>query len=244
MTKRKILTKIIVVAVLAVTALLLVACRPKVPNDEAVNKHNVATSHFFVLSATDKKLYRCDFNEYGRPLGMICVDWYTLQPACYFGSERDSIYEYDENGRMIGHTYFGAKMELEFDERGYPTQGVGFASLGATYKITYECDEQGRIRKETVVRSNGTVVWEYDEQGRLVREDEDTVYAYDADQITITLTYDSKPAEVVLTLNEAGDIGKFEMSVDYTKPKREWYDWTYDDWGLCTVSEGTTYDRF
>ena len=244
MTKRKILTKIVFLMLLLMTALLLVACRPNTPGDKLVNKHNVATSHTYVLSVKDKRLYRCDYNEYGRLLGMIAVDWYTLQPGCYFGNEKDSIYEYDENGRMIGHTYFGAKMELEFDERGYPTQGVGFASLGATYKITYECDEQGRIRKETVVRSNGTVVWEYDEQGRLVREGEDVSYAYDGNQITLTLTYDRTPAEIVLTLSEAGDISKFDMTVDYAKPKREWYEWTYDESGRCVSSEGTTFDRF
>lgn len=244
MTKRKILTKIFIAAALAVTALLLVACRPKAPSGEVVNKHNVAASHFYVLSAADEKLYRCDFNEYGRPLGMTCVDWYTLRPERYFGSERDSIYEYDENGRIIGHTYFGAKMMLEFDERGYPVKGVGYANNGIRYEIGYECDDLGRIRKETATRSNGTVVWEYDEQGRLIREGEDVAYTYDAGQITMTLTYDRTPAEVVLMLNETGDICKFDMTVDYRKPKREWYEWTYDENGRCTASDGTTFDRF
>ena len=244
MTKRKILTKFIIAAVLAVTALLLVACRPTVPDPEPINKHNVPASHFYVLSVTDKRLYRCDFNEFGRPLGMIAVDWYTLQPTRYFGSDRDSIYEYDENGRLIGHTYFGAKMELEFDERGYPVRSFGYADLGASYKITYECDDAGRIRRETVVRTNGMVIWEYDEQGRLVREGEDVAYTYDADQITLSLTYDRTPTEVVLTLNETGDISKFDMTVDYRKPKREWYEWTYDENGRCVSSEGTTLDRF
>ena len=66
MKKRKILTKIVFLMLL-MTALLLVACRPNTPGDKLVNKHNVATSHTYVLSVKDKRLYRCDYNEYGRP---------------------------------------------------------------------------------------------------------------------------------------------------------------------------------
>lgn len=135
------------------------------------------------------------------------------------GEEKRTTYtfEYDENGNMLSKTTYWnpafertpSTMRYEFDERGNLTRLYD----GATEKLAYVYDEEGRVLTEIKSTTGGKVYerndYTYDDAGRVLTQ---TVLLYGND-FKIVNTYDSQGNHI---RRERFDDGKLTSSTDYT----------------------------
>ena len=124
MKKIRILSLLLCLVLLVLHVCMLSACqKPK------AHTNNEAASYFYGYSLYNRCLVRYDFNAAGQPLAAVFVDWYTLQPLEILSKPTyDRRYEYDHEGRLVGHEVHGASLTLEFDEAGNPVRGIGFSN--------------------------------------------------------------------------------------------------------------------
>ena len=250
MKKIRFLLSLIALMMVVTLVLSLAACKrdgeklPEDPDEPPAHINNEVASYFYGYSLKHQQLFRYDFNAAGRPLGAVAVDWYTLQPCKNLqGSAYDRHYEYDHNGRLIGHEIGGAPLSIEYDEVGNPVRSVGFSRVGGIVTVEYTCGEQGDILSERVTQHAPTVaptasqitVYTYDEDGRLIGEN-DYAYTYDKDTILFDVWYDGSVRPATVALGENGEILSFQLSMKESFS----YDWTYDEDGRCISSRGRT----
>lgn len=222
--------------VLLLTALFLSACRKQPAPPDTTN--TVAyCEHGFSLE--QKAVLRYEYNEQGKLLNILVLDWNTLFPVMKPSTQNHDIsYRYDSTGKLISHTLHGAKMVLEYDENGNVSHGKGYRA-GQAYTVDYTCDENGTIRAITLTKgekpySTQTTTYEYNANGKLVKEGS-YQYTYEYNTITVDRGSNYKPTAYVVELNENWQIQKF-----YSKDNKltALYEWTYDDESKCISSQG------
>ena len=250
----------LIALLMAVTLLLsFAACKkndqefPEDPDEPPAHTNNEVASYFYGYSLKHQQLFRYDFNAAGRPLGAVAVDWYTLQPCKNLqGSAYDRHYEYDHNGRLIGHEIGGAPLSIEYDELGNPVRSVGFSRVGGIVTVEYTCGEQGDILSERVTQHAPTVaptasqitVYTYDEDGRLTQEDHHA-YFYEENCVSFEILYKGYYHTAIMNWNEKGDVVSltFSKMSDLSFPGQKFlYEWMYDVDGRCVTSGGNTFD--
>ena len=174
---KRFLMLLMLCALLATVALSACDCDGGDPPEEP-NPHNISAGYTYGFSLEHGCLIRYDYNEFGQPLGATDVAWDTLLPMRYLGGNEtykiyDSLYEYDREGRLVGHRLYGAEMQIEFDEHGYPRSSWGYSS-GDRYSVTYTCNSEGRIILASITKGElpkyaTTFTYEYDAKGRPTR---------------------------------------------------------------------------
>ena len=226
---------LILTIVLLLTALFLVACR-KQPEPPDLN--TVAyTNHGF--SMEQKAILRYEYNAHGNLLNVLVLDWNTLFPVMNAHTKNyDISYRYDSTGKIISHTFHGAKITLEYDENGHVSHGKGYRA-GATYTLDYTCDEHGTVRSIVLTKgelpfSTQTTTYEYNANGKLVKEG-NYLYSYEYNTITVNRDGNYNPTTYIVELNENRQIKKFSS---LEKKLKTLYEWSYDDEGKCTSSTG------
>ena len=238
MKKIRILSLLLCLVLVVLYVCMLSACqKPK------AHTNNEAASYFYGYSLYNRCLVRYDFNAAGQPLAAVFVDWYTFQALEILSKPTyDRRYEYDHEGRLVGHEVHGASLTLEYDEAGNPVRGIGFSNNAEMVMVEYTCTEQGRILSERVIcqsldflhpRAAVPVVYTYDEKGRLIGENS-YAYHYGENSITFEFMDEETPRSVEITLTETGDI----CSLACPDSEEHRYDWVYDDQGRCISSKG------
>ena len=221
--------------VLLLMALCLSACR-KQPEPPDLN--TVAyTNHGF--SMEQKAILRYEYNAHGNLLNVLVLDWNTLFPVMKPPiQDYDISYRYDSTGKIISHTFHGAKITLEYDENGHLSRGKGYRA-GATYTLDYTCDENGTVRSIVLTKgelpfSTQTTTYEYNANGKLVKEG-NYLYTYEYNTITVNRDGNYNSTTYIVELNENRQIKKFSS---LEKKLKTLYEWSYDDEGKCTSSMG------
>ncbi len=235
MTRKKMVRGTLLL-VLALGMLLCgAACRPT-PSPS----YNEAVSSVWGIDLEYDTLIRYDFNAQGKPLGAEYVDWYTLMPRDYLGTELDRTYEYDHAGKLIGHTVEGVSLALEFDDRGHPVSGLGYGGAGVRYSVVYECDTDGSILSEVCTCGARRETYTYDAKGRLIKRSHEQFGSLQRQWSMVTeeeIGYtdtEVKLGTYTLKLNEQGN------------PSELWdgeetlFTWTWDEKGRCVGSQGLT----
>lgn len=225
--------------VLLLTALFLTACPEKQDpmNTVAYFEHGFSVDQMAIL--------RYEYNEQGKILNILVLDWNTLFPAMNADKQDfDISYRYDKTGKLISHTFHGANMVLEYDENGHVKHSKGYR-VGELYEIDYTCDENGTIRTVTLTKGEEPyiqqVVYEYTEDGKLQREGK-YEHKYGDGEITVS-NGDTKTAQTYrIKLNASSHIQEiaFQKKGDYPDytTRDIWYEWSYDETGNCIASEG------
>ena len=221
--------------VLLLMALCLSACR-KQPEQPDLN--TVAyTNHGF--SMEQKAILRYEYNEHGNLLNVLVLDWNTLFPVMKPPiQDYDISYRYDSTGKIISHTFHGAKITLEYDENGHVSHGKGYRA-GATYTLDYTCDENGTVRSIVLTKgelpfSTQTTTYEYNANGKLVKEG-NYLYTYEYNTITVNRDGNNNSTTYIVELNENRQIKKFSS---LEKKLKTLYEWSYDGEGKCISSTG------
>ena len=186
-----------------------------------------------------KAILRYEYNAHGNLLNVLVLDWNTLFPVMNAHTKNyDISYRYDSTGKLISHTFHGAKIALEYDENGHVSHGKGYRA-GATYILDYTCDENGTVRSIVLTKgelpfSTQTTTYEYNANGKLVKEG-NYLYTYEYNTITVNRDGNNNSTTYIVELNENRQIKKFSS---LEKKLKTLYEWSYDDEGKCTSSTG------
>ena len=104
---------LILTFILLTSVICLISCRkqPDTTNTVAYFEHG--------FSMEQKAILRYEYNEHGNLLNILVLDWNTLFPVMKPPiQDYDISYRYDSTGKIISHTFHGAKITLEYDETG------------------------------------------------------------------------------------------------------------------------------
>lgn len=219
-------------------ALLLAALLATMGCGLITNKKNTVASSIYLVDPFESALVRCDFNADGQQLGMICLEWDTLQPRHYLSLSRDWTCEYGRGGKLRAATLRSAPLTLQKQEDG-TLYGKGYGTTGGAHSAQYTVGDNGRIRSATYIEGQKpygirTTVYSFGEDGRLSSvnrvadswDKSDTVYTYEYTADTVVL-YCGEELHSTLTLNGSG------MPISYLKAGQSEpsYTWKYDEAG-------------
>ncbi len=176
-----------------------------------------------------------DYDPDGRLLSVNPIDPYTMQPSA---EDTYAIaYTYSSDGRLESLKYFGLEMTIEYSDSG-ALEGAVYSGDDMTLEIEFECDENGRIKKETVY-DNGELfcVNEYGEIGMLVKEtmplagEATYIYTEEYNEAQCELLY----GEAVTIRLEKGEGELPSLMTLASANQTQSYTWEYGENGLCSV---------
>ena len=219
-------------------ALLLAALLTAMGCGLIANKKNTVASSTYLVDPFESALVRCDFNADGQQLGMIRLEWDTMQPRHYLSLSRDWTCEYGRGGKLRAATLRSAPLTLQKQEDG-TLYGKGYDTTGGAHSAQYTIGDNGRILSAAYTEGQKpygtrTTVYTFGEDGRLSSvnrvadgwDKSDIVYTYEYTADTVVL-YCGEELYATLTLNERG------MPISYLKAGQSEpsYTWKYDEAG-------------